>query len=99
MIRKHPIFVGCVAGALVWVAVAWFLFASSHYDSVFYRVAQALSWIPDRTSVWITAAVIGGPVEAGALVFLPMSFAYWLCVGAAAGAGAHLMMRKRKEAE
>jgi len=97
MIQKHPIVVGCAVGALVWAVAAWVLFTSGQYDSLVYRTLQALSWIPDRGSRWVTAVVIGGPVEVGAFVFLPVSFAYWLCVGAAFGAAALLIQRGRRE--
>ena len=93
MIRKHPILVGCAAGVLVWAVAAWVLFTSGQYNSLFYRTLRVLSWIPDRASRWVTDVVLGGPVEAGAFVFLPISFAYWLCIGAALGVAALFIQR------
>ena len=97
MIWKHPILVGCAAGALLWATAAWVLFTSGQYDSMVYRTLQALSWIPDRASRWIKDVVVGGPVEEGAFVFLPVSFVYWLCIGAALGATALFIQRGKRE--
>lgn len=97
MIRKHPILVGCAAGALVWAVASWVFFTSGQYDSLFYRSLQVLSWIPDRASRWVTDVVVGGPVETGAFVFLPISLAYWLCIGAGLGATVLLIQRRKRE--
>ena len=76
MIRKHPILVGCTAGALVWAVSIWVVFTNGQYDSSVYRTLQVLSWISDRASRWFTDVVLGGPGEAGAFVFLLISLAY-----------------------
>ena len=85
MIRNHPIVSGAVAGALVWGAVTAMLFRISG-DNLPHHVLMVLVWIPDRLSDWVTMDLFGAAREASIFAFLPLSFAYWVCIGAAGGA-------------
>jgi hypothetical protein len=93
MIHKHPIWVGSAIGTLVWLlAVAVLLKGDS--GSALYEVSLLLSWAPDRATDWITGRVAGGPVEAGAFIFLGVSLLYWIGIGV--GTGALFMMRSSR---
>lgn len=57
MTRRHPILVGCGAGAVAWALAASVLFTSGQYDLPVDRTLQSLSWIPDRASRWFAPHV------------------------------------------
>jgi hypothetical protein len=84
--------VGAIAGVVLWAAVLGFLYFSRDYESVFYRSLHSMNWPPGQLARWITANELKGPVEAGGLVFLPVSFAYWVCIGIAAAVIGRLIL-------
>jgi hypothetical protein len=57
-------------------------------------VFKVVYWLPSVLADWITAHVIGGPVEAGFGVFLPLALAFWLLLGLVVGIIARHMFQR-----
>jgi hypothetical protein len=99
MISKHPVLSGAVIGAVLWAAVLVILFFSRDYDSVLYTFLHAINWPPGQIAYWFSQNEMKGPVEAIGLVFLPVSFVYWVCIGIAAVVGGRLILGRLRGKE